>query len=210
MVVNYQRKLEETLRSLNGRRPLLLLHACCAPCSSYVLEYLSPYFDIRLLYYNPNIAPAEEYGNRLGEVRRLVREMGLTNTVQVVEGAYEPERFREIARGLEAEPEGGARCERCFRLRLTEVALAARDLHADYFTTTLSISPHKNAALLNAIGLKLEQMYGVRYLCSDFKKRDGFKRSIALSEQYGLYRQNYCGCAYSKLAAQAETDTSKG
>lgn len=210
MVVNYQKKLEETLRSLNGKRPLLLLHACCAPCSSYVLEYLSAYFDIRLLYYNPNIAPAEEYAHRLGEVRRLVSEMGLTDTVQVVEGAYEPQRFRELAHGLEDEPEGGARCKRCFRLRLREAARAAGDLHADYFTTTLSISPHKNAALLNAIGLELEQTYGVRYLCSDFKKRDGFKRSIALSEQYGLYRQNYCGCAYSKLAAQAENKKTEG
>lgn len=199
--INYQRKLEETLRTLQGC-PTLLLHACCAPCSSYVLEYLCAYFDILLYYYNPNIAPAQEYDRRLNEARRLVREMGLEDRVRVVEGAYEPQRFEAIAAGLEEAPEGGARCERCFRLRLGEAARAAQEWHADYFTTTLTVGRQKNAAMLNAIGQELERACGVRYLYSDFKKRGGFDRSVKLSEQYGLYRQDYCGCVYSRRAAQ--------
>ncbi len=207
--VNYQRKLEETLRELQGR-PTLLLHACCAPCSSYVLEYLTAYFDILLYYYNPNIAPVEEYERRLNEARRLVREMGLEERVRVIEGAYEPERFEAIAAGLEDAREGGPRCERCFRLRLGEAARAAREWGADYFTTTLTVGRQKNAAVLNAIGQELERACGVRYLCSDFKKRGGFDRSVELCAQYGLYRQDYCGCVYSKRAAQRRHMQEKG
>ena len=201
--VNYQRKLEETLRELQGR-PTLLLHACCAPCSSYVLEYLTAYFDILLYYYNPNIAPAEEYERRLNEARRLEAR------VRVIEGAYEPERFEAIAAGLEDAREGGPRCERCFRLRLGEAARAAREWGADYFTTTLTVGRQKNAAVLNAIGQELERACGVRYLCSDFKKRGGFDRSVELCAQYGLYRQDYCGCVYSKRAAQRRHMQEKG
>lgn len=196
--INYQKKLEETLQTLKGRRPVLLLHACCAPCSSYVLEYLSGLFDIRLFYYNPNIAPAEEYERRLCEVHRLVDDMGLQDAVAVTDGAYEPEKFETLAAGLEDEPEGGARCARCFRLRLSAAAKEAKRIGAEFFTTTLSISPHKDAALLCAVGEEMGRKYDIRYLYSDFKKRDGYRRSIELSRQYGLYRQDYCGCVYSK------------
>lgn len=200
---NYQRQLELLLARLGGRRPRLLLHACCAPCSSYVLEYLSRYFSIVLFYYNPNISPQEEYEKRVAEVRRLLQEMPLAGPVTLTLGDYEPERFFDLAKGHEAEPEGGDRCTLCYRLRLTEAAQAAKDLACDYFTTTLSISPYKNAEKLNTIGAELAKEYGVPYLFSDFKKRNGYKRSIELSREYNLYRQNYCGCVYSRAAALA-------
>lgn len=197
-VVNYQRILERTLERLEGQTPHLLLHACCAPCASPCLELLSGRFDIALYYYNPNIAPAEEYAHRLAEVERLLREMPLTRPVRLLTGDYAPESFWEAARGLEAEPEGGARCRACFTLRLRNAARMARAQGADYFTTTLTVGPRKNAQVLNEIGKKIGEEEGVPYLLSDFKKRGGYERSLALSAQYGLYRQNYCGCLFSR------------
>ena len=178
--------------------PRLLLHSCCGPCSSYVLEYLSAYFSITLLYYNPNIQPQEEYQKRLAEQKRLIAQMPLPRQVTVVEGVYDPERFDQLARGLEHLPEGGERCTRCYELRLREAAIFCKEQGCDYFGTTLSVSPYKNAEKLNEIGRRLQEEYGVRYLPSDFKKKNGYQRSIALSKEYGLYRQPYCGCLYSK------------
>ena len=201
---NYQKELDRLIAGLNGRRPSLLLHACCAPCSSYVLEYLSRYFQITLFYYNPNIAPESEYQYRVSELRRLVTEMLPDAGIAVLEGPYDPERFAQAVRGLEGAPEGGARCRVCFRLRLEEAAKMARELGCDYFTTTLSISPMKDAAALNGIGEELAPLYQTPWLPSDFKKREGYKRSIQLSAEYQLYRQDYCGCIYSKLEREAQ------
>ena len=196
--VNYQLELERELRRIaeRGARPRLLLHACCAPCSSYVLEYLSGIFEITLFFYNPNIATAEEYGRRAREVLRLIREM--CPDVRPEIAPYEPEAWLQAVRGLEGEPEGGRRCEACFRLRLRAAGEAAKAGGFDYFTTTLSISPLKDAALLCRIGAEVSAEAGVPYLFSDFKKKGGFLRSTQLSRQYGLYRQDYCGCACSK------------
>lgn len=201
---NYQKVLENTLKEITekNRRPSLLLHACCAPCSSYVMEYLSEYFDITVLYYNPNISPYEEYQKRSDELSRLVREMEKLKNVRVVISPYEPESFEEIAKGREDLKEGGARCFECYKLRLDYSAKYAKEHSFDFFTTTLSISPHKNALVLNEIGATLSDKYGVPYLFSDFKKRGGYKRSCELSEQFGLYRQNYCGCVYSKIKSE--------
>ncbi len=196
--INYQKALDEIIENLGGRVPTLLLHDCCAPCGSYVLEYLSKYFSITVFYYNPNISPEEEYQKRAAEVRRLIREMPEKNPVSFREGPYEPERFRELSRGHESDPEGGERCFACYALRLRETALRAKAGGFDFFTTTLSISPYKNARKLNEIGKQLEREIGVPYLPSDFKKRNGYLRSIELSRRYGLYRQNYCGCVFSK------------
>ncbi|MGI6746520.1 MAG: epoxyqueuosine reductase QueH [Acutalibacteraceae bacterium] len=195
---NFQLVTDEIISALpKDRRPLLLLHTCCAPCGSYVLKYLSEYFDIDVLYYNPNIFPSEEYAKRLSELEKLCALGNFSGRVQLIEIGYYPERFDEAAKGLENEPEGGARCEKCFRLRLTEAALEAKKRNADRFSTTLSVSPHKNSALLNQIGGELEKEYNIRYLYSDFKKRGGYKKSIELSKKYGLYRQDYCGCEFS-------------
>lgn len=199
-MINYQKKLDEIISGMEGRKSLLL-HACCAPCSSYVLEYLSGYFDISLLFYNPNIYPIEEYRKRLNEVKRLIGEMPLRSEVRIIEGRYEPKEFFDIAKGLEQAQEGGERCFKCYRLRLEEAAKEAKKGGFDFFTTTLSISPHKNAQKLNEIGEELERQYGVRYLYADFKKKEGYKRSIELSRLYSLYRQNYCGCGFSRAAA---------
>ncbi|MBC8535878.1 epoxyqueuosine reductase QueH [Feifania hominis] len=210
-VQNAQREMERIIAELGGRRARLLLHGCCAPCSSYVLETLSRAFDIVLYYYNPNISPQEEYSRRLDEVRRLVGQMPLEGSVTVESGAYEPARFAELARGREDEPEGGSRCRACYELRLREAAAAAARLGCEFFTTTLSISPHKNAAWLNELGEQIERETGVRYLPADFKKRGGTKRSIELSRQYDLYRQDYCGCIYSKReAARRRERTGRG
>lgn len=199
--MNYQRALDQIIGHLNEekRRPTLLLHSCCAPCSSYCLEYLSQYFAITVYYYNPNITEKKEYLHRVSEQERLVKEFP---TVSFREGPYDPERFFEAARGLEKVPEGGERCFRCYELRLREAVQEARRQGADYVTTTLSISPLKNAAKLNEIGERLAGEYGVCWLPGDFKKRDGYKRSVELSVRYGLYRQNYCGCIYSKEEAK--------
>jgi predicted adenine nucleotide alpha hydrolase (AANH) superfamily ATPase len=198
--MNAQQTLDRLLNTLSSEkeRPSLLLHACCAPCSSYVLEYLSRYFRITLFFYNPNIAPAEEYEARLAELRRLVHEMGLDSDVSILEGNYAPDRFSALAEGLEALPEGGTRCSLCYRMRLSETARVATEGGFDYFCTTLSISPYKNAAWLNEIGQDEGEKHGVKYLVSDFKKKNGYKRSCELSAEYGLYRQDYCGCIYSK------------
>ena len=198
--INYQLELDKTLLALQaaGSVPRLLLHACCAPCSSYVLEYLSKHFLITVRFYNPNIGEADEYTHRKEELKRLIREMPLDHAVTFSEGKYEPEAFEKMAEGLETVPEGGERCFRCYEMRLRESAAYAAENHFDYFTTTLSISPLKNAQKLNEIGMALSDEYGVPYLFSDFKKKDGYKRSIELSEVYGLYRQNYCGCRFSK------------
>lgn len=196
---NYQRELEGTIEKLveAGQTPRLLLHSCCAPCSSYVLEYLSEYFSVTVFYYNPNIFPAEEYEKRVKEQEALILRLPAKHRISFLEGPYEQERFYEMAKGLELEPEGGERCFRCYHLRLLEAAQMARAGAFDYFTTTLSISPLKDAEKLNEVGEKLAREYGVAYLNSDFKKRNGYKRSIELSREYGLYRQDYCGCVYS-------------
>jgi predicted adenine nucleotide alpha hydrolase (AANH) superfamily ATPase len=196
--VNYQKWLDETIEGLGGRTPSLLLHACCAPCSSYVLEYLSRYFHITLFYYNPNISPEQEYDKRVEEVQRLLAEQPAQNPVRFAAGNYDPQRFFELVKGHEGDPERGERCTICYRMRLEETAKYAKEYGFEWFTTTLSLSPYKDAERLNAIGAELEEKYGVKYLHSDFKKRDGYKRSIELSRQYNLYRQNYCGCVFSK------------
>lgn len=210
MKENYQIILNKTIENIkeSGSVPSLFLHSCCAPCSSYVLEYLSEFFNITVFYYNPNISPEEEFIKRVKELKRLISEMPLKNKVSFVEGNYDCERFYDISKGLEHLKEGGERCMKCYRLRLEETAKAAHEGGFDFFTTTLSISPHKNAQALNQIGAELGEKYGVNYLFSDFKKRNGYKRSCELSEIYSLYRQNYCGCAYSKAEA-AEREKSR-
>ncbi len=192
---NYQRKLDKVLEALEGARPGLLLHSCCGPCSSYVLEYLSKHFRLGLLYYDPNIQPEAEYELRLKNQRTVLERHP---DVALHEYGWRGEEYEAAVRGLEAEPEGGARCTACFRLRLEETARLARELGYEYFCTTLSVSPHKDAERLNRIGMELAEKYGVKWLPSDFKKREGYKRSIELSREYGLYRQDYCGCLYSK------------
>lgn len=201
---NYSLVLEQTIASAvaEGKRPSLLLHACCAPCSSYVLEYLANYFNITLFFFNPNISPEEEHDFRLKELSRLIKEMPLPSSVKLMSGRYCPEEFYEMARGLEDLPEGGSRCHGCYRLRLAECASVARENGFDYFTTTLSISPYKNAQWLNDIGREEGERVGVSYLFSDFKKKNGYKRSCQLSEEYGLYRQDYCGCEFSRRDAE--------
>ena len=181
-----------------GRVPSLFLHSCCAPCSSYVLEYLCPFFHITVFYYNPNISEDAEYRKRVEEQKELIRRFPARYPIAFLEGSFERERYYESVRGLEQEPEGGARCEVCFRLRLEETARLAAERGMGYFTTTLSISPLKNAQKLNEIGLRLQEEYGVRYLLSDFKKKGGYLESIRLSKEYDLYRQNFCGCVYSR------------
>ena len=196
--MNYQIVLDEILNKIDVEKykPKLLLHVCCAPCSSYVLEYLNNYFDITVFYYNPNISSREEYEKRLNEERRFVKEYPFPNVV-VVNGEYDNDKFEETIKGLENEKEGGSRCLKCYRLRLEESVKYAEENNFDYFTTTLTISPYKNSNALNEIGGQLEKEYGVKYLYSDFKKKNGYKRSIELSHKYNLYRQNYCGCVYT-------------
>ena len=211
MKINHQLALERELARIteSGRRPRLLLHSCCAPCSSYCMEYLTRYFDLVVYYYNPNISPEAEFAHRLSELRRLVSELPREGAIEVVPGPYEPEKFYALAKGLEDAPEGGERCERCFRLRLEEAAKAAAALGCDYFTTTLTISPLKDAQLLNAIGGEFSQRFGVPWLPSDFKKKNGYKRSCELSAEYGLYRQDYCGCVYSRLERERQKASQK-
>lgn len=206
---NYQRELEQLISGIEpGHVPSLLLHACCAPCSSYCLEYLSQYFSITVLFYNPNISPAAEYQKRVDEIKRLISELPAKNKISLIEGRYLPEEFYTSVKGLENEPEGGKRCHVCYELRLHEAAVVAKELGYDYFTTTLSISPLKDADKLNEIGKKLSDEYGISYLYSDFKKKNGYKRSIELSKEYNLYRQNFCGCVFSKREAGNEKETS--
>ncbi len=200
MKTNYQLKLDEEIKTLNGERKKLLLHACCAPCSSYTIEYLSEFFDITLLFYNPNISPESEYDFRAKELQRLVKEMPLKHKVEVKICDYDYNEFLKIAKGKEDLAEGGERCFLCYKLRLSAAAEYAKQNGFDYFCTTLSISPYKNAEKLNQIGGELSKKYGIEYLYSDFKKKNGYKRSIELSKEYNLYRQDYCGCEYSKKA----------
>lgn len=205
MRVNYQKKLEEIIEGLEkeGRRASLLLHSCCAPCSSYVMEYLRKYFDITLFYYNPNITDSIEYGKRMKEQKKLVEEynQGGKEPIHFLEGVYEPDRFFQASKGMEEEKEGGLRCLACYELRLEGTAKEARKGGFEFFTTTLSISPHKNAEKLNEIGERAGEKWGVLHLPSDFKKKNGYKRSTELSKAYDLYRQNYCGCIYSQREA---------
>lgn len=202
---NYQLKLDKMLQEIeiqnksNGSVPTLLLHSCCAPCSSYVLEYLSCYFSITIFYYNPNISDDVEYQKRVAEQKRLIEELPVKNPVSFMEGHYDTREFLSAIKGLEQLGERSARCYACYHLRLRETANIAKKKGFNYFTTTLSISPYKNANWLNEIGELLEQEYGVDYLYADFKKRNGYKRSIELSEQYHLYRQDFCGCSFSKM-----------
>lgn len=197
---NYQKELEKLIEETEKKEkiPRLFLHSCCAPCSSYVLEYLSQYFEITVFFYNPNISPREEYEKRVEEIRRMISQMTFIHPVSFVEGLYRPLDFYHMAKGLEEVPEGGERCFKCYRLRMEEAARLAAEGGFDYFTTTLSISPLKNAAKINEIGEELAGIYKVPHLPSDFKKKNGYKRSIELSAEYGLYRQNYCGCVFSK------------
>ncbi len=200
---NFQRELDNIIEDLNGRQKLLL-HCCCAPCSSYVTEYLHKFFDITLFFYNPNITEEPEYIKRKDELKRYLREAPYGDEISFSDCDYEPERFLEISQGLEKEPERGRRCTKCYRLRLEKTAAAAREGGYDFFCTTLSISPHKDAERLMQIGEELEKICGVRYLPSDFKKKGGYKRSIELSREYKLYRQDYCGCIFSKNLKKIE------
>ena len=198
--VNYSLKTEEIIKKNKREQvmPSLLLHACCAPCSSACLEYLNGNFDMTVFYYNPNISPESEFQKRLGEEKRLVSEMPLSKEIRVIEGEYNYGDFLEAVKGLEDIPEGGERCFKCYRLRLEKTARLAKEQGFDYFCTTLSISPLKNSQRINEIGEAVAEQYGVQWLPSDFKKKEGYKRSIELSKQYGLYRQNFCGCVFSK------------
>lgn len=197
---NYQRELDVIIGQITeeGRVPSLLLHSCCAPCSSYCLSYLAQYFHITIFYYNPNISPEEEYQKRVDEQQRLISELPTKYPVKFVQGPYELEVFFAMAAGMEELPEGGERCFACYRLRQRKAAQYAKEQGFDYFTTTLSVSPHKNAEKLNEIGLELAEEFEVPYLVSDFKKRGGYLKSIELSREYGLYRQDYCGCVFSQ------------
>ncbi len=217
MKTNYQLMLDHTIEELRaeGKVPTLLLHACCAPCSTYVLEYLSEYFKITVFSFNPNIYPAEEFYKRVSEQERLIGEMEFANPVGFIGSEHQSERFYEAVRGYEDTGERGYRCYLCYRLRLEETARLAREKGFDYFTTTLSISPLKDADWLNEIGTALADDHGVKYLCSDFKKRNGYKRSTELCKKYCIYRQDYCGCVFSmqeseqRRRAREENDVQK-
>lgn len=202
--MNYQKELDKLIEKLAaaGSLPKLLIHSCCAPCSSYVLEYLSNYFDITVFYFNPNIYPEVEYIRRVEEQQNLIKAMPLKSTVKLIQGDYVPQDYYQVVKGYEAEAEGGERCFLCYEMRLREAAKYAQDGGFQYFTTTLSISPYKNADKLNDIGNRLGEEYKVPYLPSDFKKKNGYLRSIELSKEYELYRQDYCGCIYSMKARE--------
>ena len=197
---NYQLILEQIIKSNTEKNviPKLLLHSCCAPCSSYCIEYLNKYFDITIYFYNPNINNEEEFNKRATELHKLVNSMPLIRPINIIIVPYNQQEFFYISKGLETEPERGRRCKECFYLRLNQTAQYAKNNGFDYFSTTLTISPHKNAKLLNELGKELSSIYNIDYLYSDFKKKNGYKRSIELSTEYNLYRQNYCGCIYSQ------------
>lgn len=196
--INYQKELDKVIENLNGSVPKLFLHSCCAPCSSYTLEYLSNYFDITVYYYNPNISPKQEFDKRFNEQKRLIDSLPAKHKIKLVEGEYNYDDFLNTAKGLENVAEGGERCFKCYRMRLESTAKIAKAQGYDYFCTTLSISPLKNSRKINEIGYETAEKYGIKWLPSDFKKREGYKRSIELSKEYNLYRQNFCGCVYSK------------
>ncbi len=192
----YIKKFDEQIKTGKGKR--LLLHCCCAPCSSAVLEKLAEHFEVTVYFYNPNIQPYSEFEKRLSEQRRFIEER-YSGSIAVIEAPYEKERFIKLAEGKEAQPEKGERCYLCYKLRMESAAKYAKDNGFDCFTTALSVSPHKSADFINEIGLRLEKEYKVEFIYSDFKKREGYKRSIELSHTYNLYRQDYCGCIYSKI-----------
>ena len=194
--MNYDLEMEKRMSSIEEGTPLLL-HACCAPCSSAVLERIGNFFKITILYYNPNITNEEEYKKRVEEVKRFISSFKTKYPISLEEGNYDPREFFDISKGLEKEPERGKRCYKCYLLRLNETAKVAEKLGFDYFCTTLTLSPHKNSNWINEIGDNLNNKYNSTYLYSDFKKKNGYKRSIELSDEYNLYRQNYCGCVYS-------------
>ena len=196
--INYQKELDKITDSLNGDVPKLFLHSCCAPCSSYTLEYLSNYFDITVYYFNPNISPKAEFDKRYAEQKRLIEALPSKHQIKLVCGEYDHNDFLKIAKGYENVPEGGERCFRCYRMRLESTAKLAKEQGFDYFCTTLSISPLKNSQKINEIGYEVAEKYGIKWLPSDFKKKEGYKRSIELSREYQLYRQNFCGCVFSK------------
>lgn len=209
--MNYQKILDKTIEELksNNKIPRLLIHSCCAPCSSYCLEYLSEFFEITVLYYNPNIFPEDEYIYRMDEQERFIKEFPARHPIKLIKTAYTPDDFYDIAKGYEKELEGGERCTRCYRLRLEYTAKIAKELGMDYFTTTLSISPLKDAKRLNSIGEELGAIYEVPYLVSDFKKKNGYKRSVELSKEYDMYRQNFCGCVYSMREMKEKQEMKK-
>lgn len=196
--INYQKELDKITDSLNGDVPKLFLHSCCAPCSSYTLEYLNNYFDITVYYFNPNISPKAEFDKRYAEQKRLIEALPSKHPIKLVCGEYDYNDFLKIAKGYEKVPEGGERCFRCYRMRLESTAKLAKEQGFDYFCTTLSISPLKNSQKINEIGYEVAEKYGIKWLPSDFKKKEGYKRSIELSREYQLYRQNFCGCVFSK------------
>ncbi len=204
--INYQLLTDRITAEIqnSGKRPRLLLHACCAPCASYVLEYLTDFFDIDVYFYNPNILPSEEYEKRLSELHRLIRLQPYEGKVSLIEGTYEPEVYLAAAKELWDEPEGGSRCTVCLDMRVSETARLAAEGEYDYFATTLTVSPHKNAELLNALGYAAAEKYGTVWLPSDFKKRGGYLRSTEICREYGIYRQNYCGCGLSPNQDSAE------
>lgn len=197
MKQNYSNLCEEILNSIKDKKKLLL-HSCCAPCSSYVISYLTNYFDITILYYNPNIYPYEEYLKRKNEQIKLIKELTSKNIIDIIDCDYDNELYNNLIKGLENEPEKGNRCTICYQMRMEKTASIAKENNYDYFCTTLSVSPYKNSDLINEIGKKLEGRYKINWLYSDFKKKDGYKKSIELSKKYNLYRQDYCGCIYSK------------
>lgn len=206
---NYQKEMEKLIEGFQGERKSLLLHSCCAPCSSAVLEKLQEIFEITVFYYNPNISEDLEYGKRVEEQKRLIEAFNQKNScfpIKIIEGEYEPAKFYTAARGLERCPEGGERCFQCYALRLEETAKLAKKGNYDFFTTTLTISPLKNATKLNEIGQELGRKYETAFLPSDFKKKEGYKRSIELSKEYNLYRQNFCGCVFSKAESRKRDD----
>lgn len=205
---NYQRELDRIIQKQGGKRPRVLLHACCGPCSSAVLEYLTQHFDVTLLWYNPNIYPQAEFERRFQTLVKLVEDMGLADSVSILAEPRKEQDYYARVKGLESEPEGGARCTECFRLRLLETAKLCKHYGFDYFCTTLTLSRHKDAVLINALAEEIARAFGVKWLPSDFKKRDGENRSIELCEQYHVYRQLYCGCEYSLHRREAGAEQS--
>ena len=197
-MINYDRELEKIINNLDDKVPRILLHSCCAPCSSYVISYLSNYFDITIFYYNPNISPKDEYLKRKEEQIRLINEIKTKNKLDIIDCDYDNDLYEKSIKGLENEPERGNRCTVCFNLRLNKTAEIAKKFNYDYFGTTLTVSPYKNSNLINEIGLDISKKYDINYLVSDFKKKNGYKKSIELSKEFNLYRQYYCGCKYSK------------
>lgn len=210
--MNYQLELEKIIETEGQQGKKVLLHSCCAPCSSYVLMYLRKYFEVTVFYFNPNITEAQEYYKRVAEQKRLIAQLNEEQEgypISVIEGDYAPETFLHLVKGYEKCPEGGERCKLCFKQRLEATAVLAKEQKFDYFATTLTVSPMKNAGLLNEIGLSLAEIYGIAYLVSDFKKKNGYKQSIELSKKYDLYRQDYCGCAFSKAERNAVKEQKK-